>query len=245
MNRSKNRAWKWLGGGCLALVVLAVVVAVAGGVWVYRGVRRMSREMNDPDVRAAKALEILGAEALPEGLNPAAAFSAPLGLFEVVVLSDQAPGPDGQCEGFDHQGLVYIEFVRAGRDNEDLRQLRDFFEGRSDDPRALRQAGIKVRVRETIGHGHFRIPGGEIFHAGQRGKIRFGAESIDGLLGLEMIECSADERVRFAVWLNRDPDPDAPLESLNVLGTSADVAAVEAFLAPFHFCVTGPPRSEE
>ncbi|HHN75300.1 MAG TPA: hypothetical protein ENK10_08745 [Acidobacteria bacterium] len=245
MAESKGSVWKWVGVGCLSVVVLVLVAGIAGGIWIYRGVRQMAREINDPEVRTSKALEILGTDSLPEGLGVATAFAAPLGLFEVVVLSDQQPGPDGRCEGFDDQGLVYIEFIRTGRDNKDLQQLRDFFEGRSDDADALRNAGIDLRVEEMIGRDHFVIPGGEVFHAGQRGKIRFGRETIDGLLGLEMIECANDDRIRFAVWMNRDPDSRTPVESLDLAGTSADAAAVRAFLAPFSFCAEGEAHSEE
>ena len=87
-NKSGTPAWVWIGTGCLVAIVLVAVVVGGLVYYGFRKTREMEQTMRDPAARTDAALEILGAEVLPDGYHAVAAFSVPL-LMETVILSDQ------------------------------------------------------------------------------------------------------------------------------------------------------------
>ena len=96
----RTSPWVYIGVGCAVFVVLGVICAVVGGIWVFRGAKEFEQNFKDPVKRTEVALEILGAERLPEGYHAMAAFSAPLDLFEFAMLSSEAPDEEGKIGDF-------------------------------------------------------------------------------------------------------------------------------------------------
>ena len=57
-----------------------------------------------------------------------------------------------------------------------------------------------------------------------------------GIASMSMLECEGDSKMRMGIWFGPDPDPDAPIEDLDLTGTAADPAAIEEFYAHFDLC---------
>lgn len=225
----------WVGGGCLVIVFVGLILVIGGGYFAYRAARQIGEQMKDPVAREAKAEEILGVDNLPEGYHAALAF-APFSLIKMVVLTDEPPNEKGECEGFEERGFIYMELIGLGSQEKKLRELRDYFEGKTDDASVLEEHHIDIDVDEQINRGVFDIGNEEVFYANQRGTVGFKGETMQGITSLQLIDCPGDERMRFGIWFTSDPDPAAPVEQLDLTGTAADPEALESFLEPFHFC---------
>jgi hypothetical protein len=153
--------------------------------------------------------------------------------MKTAILSDRPPDAHGQG-GFDERGFIYIELLQ--RDG-DRNELRDYFEGRSDDPSVLRDHDIRIDAREVIGRGSLDQPGRKVLWLASRGRVQMSRAARDGLTALTLIECQkSDNRGRLGIWFGPDPDLEASLDELELAGTPADPAAIDAFLAPFSLC---------
>ena len=130
------------GCGCVGAIAALVMVVVGLGFLGAQKVREISETMNDPEARAQKALEILGAEALPVGYFTVAAVSVPF-VFDFAVLSDQVGEPS-------KNGFIFMSFPSFGDGDE---ELYDFFEGRTDNVDSLKREQFNVDLRERVAIG--------------------------------------------------------------------------------------------
>jgi hypothetical protein len=224
--------WVWVGVGCAVVVALAVAGTAVVGYFGYRTVKRLEAEQKDPEARVAKAREVLGAESLPEGYGVVVSFSIPF-VMDVAVLSDRKAEKDGQIHGFDHRGFVFVRVLSAGRDQQ---QLRDYFEGRSDDSSVLTRNNIRIRAREVLEKGKVSVAGQDVLYLVQRGETSFQGESREGLTTLMLAECGTDSRLRFGIWFGEDPHPEEKATPALLAGTVGDPDALRDFLGHFHFC---------
>lgn len=245
-----------IAAGCAVIVGLMAVSAGACGVWLWREGQRMQAEMRDPATRGNKVLEVLGTDRIPDGYHPVAAFSVPF-VMEMAVLSDREPDADGNVEGFDERGFIYVQMLGIGQDEQ---QLRDFFEGRTDDYGVLEDNGMNLDIEEILDRGVFELEGEDAraMYVTQRGSIAVEGGRGRGLTGMALIDCPDDERRRVALWFGPDParaaaggaetaagaesaDSDAAADSspageISLAGTPADPDALRAFLANFRYC---------
>ena len=76
--------------GCVGAIATLVLIVAGLGFWGAQKARELGETMSDPEARTEKALEILGAEALPDGYFTVAAFSVPF-VFDFAVLSEPTP----------------------------------------------------------------------------------------------------------------------------------------------------------
>jgi len=212
--------------------LVAVVVAI--GAWGFSQIRELGRAMEDPVVRTELAIEFLATDELPEGYNAVAAISIPF-LMETVVLTDKEPGEDDEIRGFGERSFIYFKMLSVG---EQEQELRDFFEGRTDNSQLLRQnSGFTVDTDELIERGVIEEGTRTLRWAAYRGEIDRGSSEFgEGITTMVMFECPGTERVRMGVWFGPDPSPDMPIGEADFSGSIADPAAIQNFLAPFDVC---------
>ena len=245
--------WVWAGCGC-ALVMIILGASLAGVA--FYGARRateMVEELRDPAMREAKALETLGTSRLPEGYYPMFGMSIPF-VFETAILTDIEPSGDdlGEPEGFDERGFIYFKVLSIGRQQE---ELEAFFEGRTNDPEVLRRNNINVDVGEQLGRGEVSHPAARALYSSHRGSVSAMGSRSEGLTSLIMFDCEHDDRTRLGIWFGPGPRSDATraedgasasaVEGAaegsegaadDLVGTPADPAAIEAFVADFRPC---------
>jgi len=218
--------WMWVGCGCVGAIAALVMVIVGLGFLGAQKVREISETMNDPEARAEKALEILGAEALPEGYSTVAAVSVPF-VFDFAVLSDQVGEPS-------KNGFIFMSFPAFGDGDE---ELYDFFEGRTDNVDSLKREQFNVDLRERVAIGQLDRAEDQILWVSHRGVVE--SDDIDkghdGLVTMLLLECD-DDRRRVGIWFGPDPSPSSPADSIDLAGTVGDRSEIERFVKPLAPC---------
>lgn len=229
----------YIGIGCVVIVGLMAIAAGACGVWVYSEAQRFEAEVRDPEARGDRVLSVLGTDTLPEGYYPMMAFSIPF-VMDTAMLTDEEPQGDDTEADFGERGFIYVKMLRLpGRDEE---ELRDYFEGRTDNTDVLRDNGINFDVDEIIGRGMIEEADAKLMYVIQRGRVSMnggrggGRGRGEGLASMALIECPDDSRVRIGIWFGPDPDPEAEAETLDLTGTPGDPAAIAAFYGHFDLC---------
>ncbi|HEX4622409.1 MAG TPA: hypothetical protein VH208_12670 [Myxococcaceae bacterium] len=227
--KKKTSPWVWVGVGCLALIVLIVGGFAIAGFMVYRAGKSFVADMTDPTARAAKVQKILGAQELPEGYHPAFALS--LGpLMDMAMLSDRAPKADGSVEGFDKHGFLYMRFPKSN----DSDQLRDYLEGKRDDPGM--QNNLHLSAKDTLKRGKLELNGETLLYVAQRGEFQSQQVNQQGLQSVMLLECPGDTKTRMAIWFAPDPAPGKKLGPADLAGTPADEGALKDFMSNFKPC---------
>jgi hypothetical protein len=225
-------------------VVLAVGAVIALGFFGYRKAKEFEAELKDPDARAAKVRRVLGAATLPEGYHPVLAMSVPF-VMEMAMLSDVEPdfrGGGPRHGSLGQRGFVYVRTLSAGNDRQ---QLRDYFEGRSDDAEVLRRNNIHLDRRgEVLRRGAVDQPDGmKVMYLAQRGELEMSSSRTQGITTIMLLDCQGDTRQRFGIWFG--PEPPALLgkggeggsvSAADLLGTPADEDAIRAFMGHFRLC---------
>jgi len=226
--------WVFVGVGCLLAVFLVVAVVIAIGAWGFNQVRQLARTMEDPQARTALALEMLAADELPDGYNAMVAFSVPF-LMETVIITDAEPDENGRIQRFGERGFIYFKTLSVGDQEQ---ELRDFFEGKTDESQILDQSSVHVDAREFIGRGTIEEDERTLRWVAYRGEIdnRGRRDFGEGLNAMIMVECPGAERVRMGIWFGPDPDPDTPADEADFTGTVADGAEIQRFMSRFDVC---------
>ncbi|NKB88041.1 MAG: hypothetical protein GKS06_07465 [Acidobacteria bacterium] len=226
----------YIGIGCMVIVGLMAIAMGACGVWVYSEAQRFEEELSDPEVRGNRVLEVLGAESLPEGYHPMMAFSIPF-VMDTAMLTDIEPEPGRETEpNFGDRGFVYVKILRMGQNEQ---ELRDYFEGRTDNADVLSDNGININVEEVIARDVMTLGTADVLYVVQRGRVSMGGRGRRqdaGLASMSLIECSGDSRLRIGIWFVPDPDPEAPPEELDLTGTPGDPDAMANFYSHFDLC---------
>jgi len=154
--------------------------------------------------------------------------------MDMVVLGDQPPRPDGRAAHIRERGYMYM---RLFREPENMRALRAFVEGRTDDPSALRANRVDVATTAILRRGSLRLGGGNVLYCAQRGEMSASGGRQKGLQTVTLTDCP-DHNMRMGIWFGPDPDPARPPAELNLTGTVADENELRGFLS--HFKVCGP-----
>lgn len=251
---SRKPTCLFLGIGCAILVALGA--AAIGGV-TYWGWQK-SKQLRDPEVRADSVREILGVDELPEGYKPVIGMEVPW-VMKFAILSDREVTFGDDDDDLGDRAFIYFQLLRGKNDDP---ELRDFFEGRSDDPRVLRKKGVKIDVDldEVIGRGVVEIPGGEALFVSAEGGLETDHGRSEGITTISLIQCPQDKRLRVAIWEGPLPEgsagagPEAAAQalpedaaaapseaapgadSISYAGTPADPETLRAFLSQFSFC---------
>ena len=224
--------WVFVAAGCGSLVVLSIVGVVLLGYMGYRWTREVESRLRDPAVRSRETLKILGCDRVPNGYHAGGGFSLPL-VMDVAVLTDREPDAQGAVRGFDRRGFIYVRMLRFGPEQQ---QLRDFFEGKQDDPEALRATGIRLGRREVLRRGALDAQGARLLYVAQRGRLDAHETRIEALTTLILVECPDDEQWRLGIWFGPDPTVGRTQAEADLSGSPADEAAILAFMAHFSLC---------
>ena len=207
----KTSPWVYVGIGCLIIAILGVI-GVGGILFVgYRWAKGVKTSFEDPAVRSEKVMEILGCKELPKGYHAVLGLSVPF-LMDVAILSDRESSKKGAFPGFRERGFLYVNALREGREQ---KELRSYIEDK--DPNATPPGRRKTRIEA----GQITFDAGEIIHKGiidaqspkllytvQRGSLTVKGSHFEGLAAIILIDCGTDERMREAIWFA--PDPSAP-----------------------------------
>jgi hypothetical protein len=230
----KTSPWVYVGIGCAVIVVLGIAAVGTLGFFGYRWAKRVESEMKDPATREAKAKAVLGTERLPEGYHAMVSLSIPF-VMDMAMLSDQAPREGGEIRGFGERGFMYFQMINPRYDE---REMRDYFEGRTDDPSVLRRSGINVDVhaKEVLRRGVLEMDGYAVMYMAQRGGLHLDHGRTEGINAMMLVDCPEDGRLRMAIWFGPDPDKGAPPGSANLQGSPADEDALRAFMGHFRLC---------
>lgn len=229
--RKGTSPWVWVGVGC-GVVTLVLVLAVAGlAFFGWRAVQTVKQGVEDPATRLANARKILGVEEMPGGYHVMAGFSI-LGMFDVVVLSDQEPGPSGKIDGFDRHGFVYLHMI-GGPDHEKLR--REFQEG-GDPSKVFAEARLNVDTRKEIAHGAIDLgqDGAELYWLATRGSTELEHARFDGINTILFWDCPGLRGTRMGIWMGKAPDESGV--DVDWTGTPADPGAIREFVSKLAPC---------
>ncbi len=231
MTQESGRSpWFYVGCGCLFMIA----VGVAGSILLALWARNLQEDMKSADRRAEKAEELLGLDQLPEGYQVGVAMGIPM-VLDTVILTDGEAAPDGdvrrpQFRG--EHGFLYTRTLKIGGED----RLLDFFEGRTEDDKALEQAGINLRLDERVGRGEVDIAGGKALWVTHRGEVDVLQDSRDGLNTVVMFRCAEKGGRRTAIWWGPDPQPEASADAIDLSGSVGDAARIAEFLAPMRLC---------
>lgn len=234
---SKTSPWVWVATGCGCALLLIAGCFVGVGYLGFRQAKEIEEMMSDPEKRREAALDVLNAEELPPGYHPMMGFSVPF-VMDTAILTDGEIVDDFDQESPDlgDRGFIYIKMLRF--DTEDQRELQDYFEGKTDDPRVLRRSNINVdlRPRDRIANGELPTGEGQLFWVSHRADSLSHHGDREALATMMSIQCPDDERLRFGIFYGPDPTPEVAIAEADWTGTAADPAEIEAFTSYFDFC---------
>jgi hypothetical protein len=225
--KKKTSPWIYVGIGCLVVMVIGVAAVGTIAFYGYRKAKQFGEELKDPVAREAKVKAVLHADTLPPGYFAVMSISVPF-VMDMAMLSDKAPGEDGQLRSMGERGFIYVSVMSQGRDQQ---ELRDFFEGKTNDESVLRRNNINVNTKEILKRGSIEQRGRRMLYIAQRGDISMsGHHSGEGLASQILVQCGTDSRMRLGIWFGPDPGGD------DLAGTPADEAAIGQFMSHFKPC---------
>lgn len=240
MREEKGRSpWVWVGIGCGAIVLVAAIAVAAITYFTVRTVKDIQAQLTDPGSREEKALSLLGAEGLPEGYYAMMSFSIPF-VFDAVLLTDRAPGSDGEIQTFGERGFIYVKSLQGA---DDRQQLLDVFEGDAELQDVLGEAGIRfqhsevgIERDEEILSNVWERDDATIRYVASRGRVLIDEAWKPGLNTLVLAECpSGDTKVRLGIWFAPLPE-EREDGSIDYTGTLADEAVIRDFVGHFRPC---------
>lgn len=236
--KKQTSPWVYIGCGCAALVVLAMVV-MAVITWItYRQGKELAEGWTDPVKREARAKEVLPYDKLPEGYYPMGTISIPY-FMDMAMFTDDPPVPGSKPErgdetgGFKDRGFIYVKARQMGRKT---RQLEDYVSGKGPAPDWL---DVKPRVNQAdvLRHGEVEANGNKIVYTASRGEVNHDGRTTNGITTMMLFGCpNKDRRVRVGIWFGPDPDPEKPSKELDLTGTNADPEEIRRFAEHFRFC---------
>ncbi len=230
--RKRRSPWLYVGIGCAAVLLLAVIGVATVGYLGYRKAKQMAAEMTDPTARTAKVKAVLGCDTLPPGYNAVFAISIPM-LMDMALITDQVPDAQGRTHGTAKLGLMYMNVLSQAQQQKDL---REFFEGRKAEADLLRQQGIRIDGRQVLRRGTVEVNGQNLAYVAQRGDVDMKGTRFSGLTTLFLVDCHADQRMRLGVWFGRDPAPGQSPETADFSGTPADEGSLRDLVGHFKLC---------
>ncbi len=235
----RTSPWVWVAAGCGGALFLIVGCVVSLGYFGVRQVRQFEERMSDPEKRLEAALDVLNAEELPAGYYPLMSFSVPFVMDSVILTDREVAGgfDDRSPEALGERGFLYFKMLRFDRTEQ--RELRDFFEGRSDDPSVLRRSHINVdlKPRDRVANGELPNGDGQVLWVSHRAdSFSHRTANEDALATMMLVECPGDQRTRFGILYGPDPAPEVAVGEADWSGTAADPGEVAAFASHFDFC---------
>ncbi|MES1242547.1 MAG: hypothetical protein ABUT39_13115 [Acidobacteriota bacterium] len=236
--KKQTSPWVYIGCGCAALVVLAMVVMAVLTYITYRQGKELAEGWTDPVKREARTKEVLPYEKLPEGYYPMGTFSIPF-IMDMAMFTDDPP-PAGttpergkESGGFKERGFIYVKARRVGRQG---KELEDYVSGKGPAPDWL---DVKTRATgiDILRRGEVEVNGHKIAFTASRGEVNHDGKTTNGITTTMLFGCpNQSSRVRVGIWFGPDPDPGKPAKELDLAGTNADPEEIRKFAEHFRFC---------
>jgi hypothetical protein len=229
--------WVYIGLGCGAAVLLALIGIVGFTYLVYRQGKQMAEGFKDPKTREAKTREVIPYDNLPAGYYAGGAMSIPF-LMDFAVLTDHPPAAgEGPDQGnFDERSFIFMN-MRHLRDNREKmeRYLRGQAPPPEDSPWA--KSNVNFHPQDVVRRGEIKVGGQTVLYQASRGEIDHKGNKEKGLVTMVLPECP-DARLRFGVWIGPAPQGSEgkTVAETDYTGTPADPAAVQEFLGHFRLC---------
>lgn len=228
---AKKSPWPYIALGCLGLLIVAGVVVAVSGYFLVSKVDQMGKEMNDPEIRDAKARKLLGADTLPEGYRAVAALSVPY-VMDMAALSK---GADTASAGPDRTGLMYM---RVLSDASNKAELRKYMDGEDYDADALQNLQVSVEETEVIRRGRVQTEDATYLYVANRGPLRAQTHNTDSdsINSVMLVDCDMSAKLHLMLWFAPDPGPGKPIDEVDLSGTPADEAALKQLVSHFAPC---------
>lgn len=221
--------------GCIIAILgcsgVAVVLTIVVGYFFFIQAKKFGESIANPE---PKAKELLGVEAMPEGYYANFAMAIPF-LMEMVIISNEETNFADQ-DGDSHQnigkkGFFYFKFIELGKNKG---KLKDYFDGKSNDDRVLKEFGVNVDTDEILDRGTFQFDGNDVYFFTQRGGFNAGGGSANGLSTLMLFQCPNDSKMRMGIFFG--PNNQEASDEAVTTGTAADINEVQTFMSGFKFC---------
>lgn len=240
-SQSRYTVWHFIGCGCTVLVLLGLLVAGGAIFFGKQMVEGIKAGIEDPEVRAARAREILGYEDLPEGYYPGISISFPF-VMQMAALGDhELPDSEDLSKNemeseiarslFGQRGFFFVKVRGKGGDES---------EG---DLASEMNIDLDFDLDRALADGSVEAGGGEVSFVAHSGTIRGGDERLPAIINEMVVTCLSDPYGRKALWfvavseeMNERFVPTEAVEPEDVVGTPADPEAVKAFLDHFDLC---------
>ena len=234
--------WTYVGIGCAVAAGLALSGGVTAALLGYRWAKQLEKDLEDPVTRADRVKDVLGCDELPEGYHPVVGLSLPF-VTDTAVLSDRPLVRGEDREPFGQRGFIYVKVLMAPGRNE--QEVRDYFEGRRDDPAILRRNHINVEPSEVVRRGSIEQGDHRLLYLSQRGEAGLSGHHGKGLHALILVDCPEDPRLRIGIWFGPDPAAATGEGSVDYAGTPADPEAIKGFMGHFRLCPGDRRRKNE
>lgn len=221
MSEQKRSPWVWIGCGCVGCLGLVAVGFVILFFLSSRAVRDIGEGFTDPEAREEKVLDLLQTDTLPSGYHAFGGFSVPLFMsLAMITDADPAQAADPEHPALGERLLVYVRGARWLTQGADT----DIFD----------RMQVSIDQEERLGSGTLEMPTMTIDYTAFRGNVEIQGERRNGILAMMQIGCSADSRLRMAIWMA--PDPAVEEEVSDLRHTPADEAEIRDFMSHFDFC---------
>lgn len=232
MAEKKSNVLLYIGIGCAVIILLGGILLVGLSFLGVKKFKELEADIKNP---GPKALELLGTAELPAGYNAQLALPIPF-VMDLVIISNGEPMTEDRTDGDQDMGTEGLFYFKLAWGGEKDQELQDYFDGKTDDPRALREANIDIDTQEIIKRGVLDLNGQTLNYVVQRGNVQTSGNTQEGLNALFLIHCDGDEKMRFGIRYGEDPNPDMPASDLDLTQTIADEDNLREFLGHFTFC---------
>lgn len=227
--RESRSPWFYIGIGC-GLIALLLVIGLGIVAFVgFRSVSHFKKQLNDPQARAERVTELLGVETIPEGYHPGLSLSVPF-VFDMAMMTDRPLDHEGQTDDSTTSLFLYFKFKMARG------KFESYADGSSNPMEMFNDPRFSFDSVEELNEGQFTIGEMDVAYRASRGEFDTGDVRTEGLVTTMVLRCPQDDRMRMVIWTAADPAPEAPAEELDLSGTPADSARINAFLAPLDLC---------
>ena len=257
MGKSKTPVWAWIGCGCLLCIFLFFAVIGGIGLAGVSFVKGMVEDMADPASRTASVLELLGAEALPEGYVVRAVLKIPF-IMQVAILSDGEPLPAVEGEDFEEKAqqlenlvlrsdqlgdntIIYLKL----RDRKEDLHVEDLLSGRAHG-NANVDLGVRFESVEEVSEGKATVGAQPLTWRAFEGAMEVVGGEEFGVFAAVQVACAGGE-IHDVLWFQKSgpieekvPDdgsvPDVNAAVARLAGTPADPEALRGLFEHFSLC---------